>query len=45
VRAGIDEAKLRLVVVGADADWEVAVEQTLAVYRELVPAGGETASS
>jgi hypothetical protein len=45
VRAGLDEAKLRLVAVGADADWEIAAEQTLAVYRELVPAGGWTASS
>jgi hypothetical protein len=36
---------LRLVVVGADADWEVAAEQTLAVYRELVPARGATANS
>lgn len=40
VRAGLDEAKLRLVLVGVDADWKVAAEQTLAVYRELVPAGG-----
>ncbi|MGK0275714.1 MAG: hypothetical protein ACI9N0_002100 [Ilumatobacter sp.] len=45
VRAGLDEAKLRLVPVGADADWKSAAEQTLAVYRELVPAGGGAADS
>jgi len=45
VRAGLDEAKLRLVLVGVDADWKVAAEQTLAVYRELVPAGGATVDS
>jgi hypothetical protein len=44
-RVGLDEAKLRLVLVGADADWKAAAEQTLAVYRELVPAGGGTADS
>jgi len=45
VRAGLDEAKLRLVLVGVDADVTLAAEQTLAVYRELVPASGGTAGS
>jgi hypothetical protein len=45
VRAGLDEAKLRLVPVGVDADWKSAAEQTLAVYRELVPTGGRAADS
>jgi hypothetical protein len=45
VRAGLDEAKLRLVPVGVDADWKSAAEQTLAVYRELVPTGGRASDS
>ena len=45
VRAGFDEAKLRLILVGLDADSKSAAEQTLAVYRELAPTGGGTADS
>lgn len=45
VRAGLDQAKLRLVLVGAHADWKHAAEQTLDVYRELVPAGGRAVDS